>query len=288
MASSHWKVEGEDNVQLKGGRVEIKGRGGFGDYIPKGLYSSIRNSIHLALVNKYLSQHSSGNPITIENAKKAAERSDRLFTFDCAKHVVAYEKILKALNANSFKEANIKKVCIIGDGYGYFSSFLKHQNPEIKLFTVNLGKQLLFDAQNTKNNHPYATFGILHKVEDLSHNHDFTFIEAENYHLVGEVDADLFINIASMQEMTPEIVDNYFQYIKGSKQEEKYFFCCNRVKKVLIGGETLIFDKYAWGDCEVIYEEENCDWYSKFPVQKPPFWLPFDGALKARLVKYSQ
>ena len=94
---------------------------------------------------------------------------------------------------------------------------------------------------------------------------------------------NLFINIASMQEMKTETVDDYFQVIKSNSA---YFYCCNSEYKKLIGGEELIFDQYPWGDCKTIVSE-RCPWYKQFYSPKYPFIINKENIVKQALVKYS-
>ena len=41
---------------------------------------------------------------------------------------------------------------------------------------------------------------------------------------------------------------------------------------------------YPWGD-EEIFIDELCPFYQYYPSSRPPFWRPFDGPIRHRLVK---
>jgi hypothetical protein len=87
-----------------------------------------------------------------------------------------------------------------------------------------------------------------------------------------------------MQEMNPPVIANYFEYMRGSKAEEKYFYCCNRLEKVLPDGTITKFNEYPWNGCEILLDEA-CPWYQGYVDHNYPFYHPFDGVIWHRLVK---
>jgi len=207
-------------------------------------------------------------------AKEIARRSGRLFSFDCVKHILSFHTILKLID-------EVQTICVIGDGYGFLSSFIKLICPQAKVISVNLGRILFFDVLFSKKCFPEYTPLLLKEKGDLS---DLTFIEAENYHFLEGLPIDLFINIASMQEMDLAVINNYFQYMRSSSQTPCYFYCCNRLAKKFPDGTLVEFMKYPWKDSSILLDE-ICPWYQKYPSSKPPFWLPLDGVIQHRLVR---
>ena len=111
------------------------------------------------------------------------------------------------------------------------------------------------------------------------------FIEAENYSLLENLEVDLFINIASMQEMNPEVIDKYFKYMRSSKKSPCYFYCCNRLEKELPDGSIIKFINYPWKNNDDVLIDELCPWYKKYPSLKPPFFRKYDGPIQHRLIK---
>jgi hypothetical protein len=73
---------------------------------------------------------------------------------------------------------------------------------------------------------------------------DFTYVEAERYREY-KIDADVFINIASMQEMNMKTIDDYFTLV-NSQALPTYFYCANRISKNLPDGSIINFDDYPW------------------------------------------
>ena len=110
------------------------------------------------------------------------------------------------------------------------------------------------------------------------------FCEAEQYELLCGLPVDLFINIASMQEMDPVIVHSYFDYMRKSSSKKVYFYCCNREKKVLPDGTVSEFSAYPWGDARILLDE-LCPWYQRYPTSLPPFWKAFDGPTHHRMAQ---
>ena len=179
------------------------------------------------------------------------------------------------------------KICIIGDGKANFVGGLLTMNKkDIKIFSINLTEILIHDYLMIRNINLIDDDSIIvvNNEKDLENpNKKLFLIDASNVHFLKNKNINLFINIASMQEMKPDSVEHYFQIIKSNSA---YFYCCNREYKKLIGGEELIFNQYPWGDCQTIVWAD-CPWVKKYYDFKPPFIKKYDGNVKHALVKYS-
>jgi hypothetical protein len=284
VTSSHWQNIGESDLMLKNGNINIKGLGGFGDFVPNTLRNKIRHIFYHFLIRNYLRKYSSNK--NLENlSRKLARNSHRLYLMDCAKHVMGIESALDGLKAKNFTEKKIKTICIIGDGYGFMGNLIKEFDPNVKIIFVNLGKQLIFDLQVTLQVNANCKCKLINQSNDFSGQYDMYFLEAENFSLLEGLNIDMFFNVASMQEMNKAIVDKYFEYMRTSIAKNIYFYCCNRVLKSLPDGEEIIFDNYHWNDCTVFKEREP-KWYQYYPSQTPPFWKPFDGRFKEKVIKF--
>ena len=286
VTSSHWKVVGGHSV-LRDRRIGWKLRGyGFGDFRRDHFLNRARFSVESLLVQGLFKKHIAGVPV-IRAAKAVAERSGRLFDFDCAKQALSVQAILDTLSgeertSKTFSQLGITTVFSICDGYGYMGSLLRELDPDVRVVFVNLGKTLLFDAYYAHQVHPEARLANLEKQTELA---DMMFLAAEQFESLAQMSIDLFINIASMQEMDPAIVASYFRLMRESQAEQKYFYCCNRLEKRLPAGELVRFNEYPWQDAKILLDE-LCPWYQLYPNSRPPFWRPFDGPVQHRMVRF--
>jgi len=176
-------------------------------------------------------------------------------------------------------------ICIIGDGYGFMGSLIKEINPEAHLIYVNLSRNLGFDALGFSMCFPHGPACLFSQNAKLSRwNVSQTiFLTAENYAELSQRPISLFINVASMQEMHPEIIKKYFEFMRRSAVDT-FFYCLNREQKILPGSEVVCFDEYPWGEAEVFFDE-RCPFYQYWPSNIPPFERNFDGAMRHKLVR---
>jgi len=100
--------------------------------------------------------------------------------------------------------------------------------------------------------------------------------------------------------MKPESIQGYFNFLRLNLSKENLFYCCNRERKVLMGGEVLEFSKYPYVKTDQHYVNEYCPWYKfflhihpfsknsvKFLKIKVPFIKKFDGPIIHRLSRLS-
>jgi len=130
--------------------------------------------------------------------------------------------------------------------------------------------------------------GLLDALSETENRLSVIAIEAENHHLIQLCPIDLTINIASMQEMNPEVVAEYFTDISIAAQKHSgYFYCCNREEKILPDGTLVKFKDYPWHLMSEILVDELCPWHLKYYNIKPPFYHNYDGVIRHRLAKSS-
>ena len=277
VTSSHWEKVGNNFVVYDQEKDEVNlGPGhGFGDFIPKDLTHSLKYLFPRFLLGFYLKKFVKNN-FFLEQAKSIATKTNRHLSFDCCKQIVILERILSKSNqlfkGNNFTTNNIKNICIIGDGYGYMGSLIKKIDSEVKIVSVNLGKQLLYDLYFTHKVFCDTVSYNLVRSEHLNELHaDFTFLEAENSSLLAEMKIDLFINIASMQEMNGQTIAEYFHYMRENKKykDRVLFYSVNRLEKNLPGGEIVRAQEFPWGDSKTLLESIP-EWYSCYPSNRPP------------------
>ncbi len=62
-----------------------------------------------------------------------------------------------------------------------------------------------------------------------------------------------------MQEMRLEMVKTYFNFMR--KTNTLYFYCCNRIEKIMPGGEISSFFNYPWDNNDLHLIDQICPWH---------------------------
>tara|TARA_B100001059_G_C17806849_1_gene569722 strand:- start:710 stop:1642 length:933 start_codon:yes stop_codon:yes gene_type:complete len=186
--------------------------------------------------------------------------------------------------------------CVIGDGFATMTSLLlKCSNQKVVL--VNLVKTLLMDLWQLKlvlGDKFNTDVAFVEKKSDMLKILSLSgkgplvvVVEAENHQLIQECPIDLVINIASMQEMNPEVVAEYFNDISiAAKKHKSFFYCCNRKNKELPDGTIVNFEDYPWHLSSKVLDDELCPWHQKYYSFRPPFYHDYDGVHKHRLIEF--
>ena len=278
--SSHWREYGnrtsisfDDDFSFANIRAE-----GFDDWQENNFINRIKNIPKTFYLKKNL-YHLLPSRL-IDSVREVVKLQKRLLSFNCVKQGLC----LNAIESSGLC-LNDKKIAIIGDGNGFMGLLLKNLFPNIKIVQINLTKVLMFDLLFTSHVPRKNTLNVVLKKGDYLKEADFNFVPAEIVFNINFDDVDFFINIASMQEMDADIVDSYFNLIRNQNVDKTHFYCCNRVSKKLPDGTMSVFDKYAWLESDKVLFDEVCDWYSEFPISRPPFVKKFDGMHKHRLIE---
>lgn len=270
--SSHWKkyskyqkINNKINY-TKAESIELSGFG-FGDFKSYGVINYMINiPTQVYLKTRMFSKC---DKQTLKLAKKIAKKSKQLFSHDLVRMVLTLDLLVKYM-----PDLNQKRVVIIGDGYGRLGTLIKAKFPKSKILYVNLGRTLLFDLVYSKKTFPSSKVHLVDNTLDPSA--DFNFIEAEKISKM-QVVGDVFISIASMQEMDYSQIQEYFTIIH-SQDPGTIFYCCNREAKKLPDGSVIEYNKYPWGDLKILLIE-YCPWHQDFPKNRPPFKGKVDGPI---------
>jgi hypothetical protein len=206
---------------------------------------------------------------------KYSFKTGQVFGYDLTRVILTINFLFENLG-----NLNGKRIVIIGDGYGRLGSLLRCIYPNCRIVYINLGRTLLFDYFYSKKAHPKAEHTLILNSNDFLS--DFSYIEAEVYQDI-KIIGDIFVNIASMQEMNMKQIDEYFDLILSQKAGV-HFYCCNRVSKELPDGSIINYFQYKWSTLEILVDD-ICPWHQKFPTIKPPFIKKFDGLTRHRLVR---
>jgi hypothetical protein len=267
--SSDHKYQNFEYVKI----LKLQG-GGFGDFKKLSVFNFIVNlPILIYLFLKYWRTLKLNTFLT---TFKYSIRTRQIFSYDLTRMSLTLDSLTKKLEF-----LPTSTITIIGDGYGRLGCLLKAKFPDCKIIQINLGRTLLFDYYYSLKFLPTLNHKLIRQNNDFS-EFDFAYIEAELYQNF-KFSSDLFINIASMQEMNVNQIAGYFDLIK-SQVKSTHFYCCNRISKILPDGSEINFYEYPWRDLEIL-DDELCPWYQTFPTLKPPFVKKFDGPIQHRLAK---
>ncbi len=235
----------------------------------------------------------------IRIGKKLAGEMDGYFSFDCFRQVYSLNLILKTIKKLNIGDS--PHIMIIGDGFGYLACLLKMFVPKSKIVLIDLGKTLFFQYYYSNKVFPKAVFyGIRHSDKQLNDQlydeSDFIFCPADSINLLENLDIDVAVNIHSMQEMTYGSIYGYFNLLRKIMRMPGFFYCCNRERKELVGGEVIEFDRYPWNTEDQILLDEYCPWCRYFFSTaktknglnvlgiRIPFVNYFDGPIRHRIV----
>ena len=221
-------------------------------------------------------------PANIRSAvRKVASSTSRSINPD----FVRLAKSLQMVSSTVPDFENKKRVAIIGDGFGTFGALLASLHPNITIFQINLGRQLLFDYLFMVSSHPQSKHRILHSINEVIEG-EINYLPAE---LVSCLDAniDVFISIESFQEMNLETIKDYFELMR-SQSAPTFLYCANRVSKKLPDGKLIELEKYGWSINDIHLSISSRWWLNWGIKRRPPFIFKMDGRIEERITKMSK
>ena len=217
-------------------------------------------------------------------ARAVALRQGRVYDLD----------VLRQALSAAYLEARVpsaltpgKLLLVIGDGFGTLSSIALAAFPGVRVVAVNLVKSLLVDllfvAQAVPDARTMLVTGSRSIAQALNDPRArLIALRADDWKLISQVPAALAINIASMQEMNPPVIGQYFNVLRAGP-EATVFYCCNREEKALPDGTTVRFSDYPWRPEDRILEDGLCPWHQQYYSARPPFIHAYDGPIRHRL-----
>jgi hypothetical protein len=165
------------------------------------------------------------------------------------------------------------RVLVIGDGFGVLAALIKAIRPQARLTLVDIGKTLAIQSFFLGKTYPEVRHSLL-ESGSTPDNVDFLYVPAEQAQCLAGFRYEMAINIGSMQEMTPAVVSDYFNLFRECLVKDNRFYCCNRERKVLPGGEVLAIREYPWRPEDEILLDESSPWDRYFlgwtPTQRGP------------------
>lgn len=202
-----------------------------------------------------------------------AERQGRQFTYDMLRQCFTLALLRHHLDLRPADECNL----VIGDGYGVMSALLLLHAPQRKTIVANLTKPLMLDLVYIRQAVPSVRFALVSEPDELPRALDDPYIQliavrADDVLSIARAPIGLAVNIVSMQEMDPPVIDSYFDILRHNKAKQTAFYCCNKLYKRLSDGTELKFNDYPWRNGDTVVHDSVCPWSQWYYDMKPPFW----------------
>ncbi len=290
--SSHWQKY-HSNFSFKNNKFE--GLQGFGGN--KKPYRGLYRLFHHILQKRYrkFGRIYKDFYFVDKIAKEITSKQLRAYDLDVLRQSITLAFLMH--HSSEIKTLKESTSCVIGDGFASMTSLILASGYSRKVVLVNLTKTLLVDLWylkkwlgETKFN---STVALVTKKEDVDcafdaseNDYSIIAIQAQNHELLQQCPIDLALNMVSMQEMDPSVINAYFDDLYSIAKERKLsFYCCNREEKVLPDGTEIRFFDYPWKVTDKILADDYCPWHQNYYSIRPPFYFPYDGPVRHRLTK---
>jgi len=290
--SSHWKKY-HSSFEFNGS--SFNGLQGFGGLRKprKGLFRAFETFLQL----KYRKISEGDNFFYLDKmAATIALAQDRNYDLDFLRQTLTISFLRNRIPKLA---KGMSTVCVIGDGFGSMTSLLLASNSASRIILVNLTKTLLVDLWYLKlwlgddlfdrtvclvTSREELKSALKKPIDCSANTCQIIAIRAINHDLIRYCSVELAINIASMQEMNPSAISQYFTDLRMSTTiNSLYFYCCNRQEKYLPDGTVTKFSDYPWSVHDQFLVDELCPWHQEYYRFKPPFFKPYDGLIQHRL-----
>lgn len=249
-------------VRSANGNLELAGYG-FGTSEGTSLASRVCSWVGNALHMAFLRMPNLRSDVRI--ARFIVRRMGLQFSQDAFRQVCTVNLLARHLAAAGESPEGI---LVIGDGHGILSALLHDRFPKARIYLVDLGPVLLFQAVNLQKAFPEALQFLADEETNREGTAVFHFYPAESADKLRALTIDVAVNIASMQEMDPAVIAHYFSVLR-SFDSRRLFYCCNRLDKHMPGGEVTRFMDYPWSPDDTHYVDELCPWHQWFVGRSP-------------------
>jgi hypothetical protein len=210
-------------------------------------------------------------------------------TFDVWKQSVALAVLVDHWTAFNLSP---KTFALIGDGYGFLGALIRRHLPDARIYSIDLPKILVFQAYTHERAGSGASMSIMSTRQRPT---SITFVQPQDADAISD-EIDCAVNIASMQEMTDLSIAAYFKFLRQRSTPSSRFYCVNRLRKELPGGEVTTFKDYPWQEDDEVFINGPCPYYTHILARtmpkgprvlgmRVPFVNHFDGATMHRLVR---
>lgn len=285
--SSFWKHYGrETTVERSGDELVLRGSGFGNMYAPRplGKATHLLQRITYSRVTSRLHSYKS----VWKTAIRLAHDLQFDLTFDVWRQSVALAVLADHWAAHNLSP---RTFAMIGDGYGFLGALVRRRLPESRIYCIDLPKTLVFQAQTHEQADRTAKMSIVPKDWGVA---DVNFVLPQHIEFISD-DIDCAVNIASMMEMKDSSIAAYFTFLRHRSTPQSRFYCVNRLRKELPGGEVTSFKDYPWRGDDEVFVDGPCPYYTHFLGPhtlskgpkvlgvRVPFINHFDGMIMHRL-----
>ena len=257
--SSHWRAFApRSRVQVDEAGVPVGAVGvGFGDMNVRRRGNAAFTTV--ALLRQLISGRTPRGLLhATADTRRASARAGLVFNQDALRQACTL-----ALLRHRMAGAPIRRVVLIGDGYGLLGALLAQEWPAAQVVFVDLGRSLLFQAMTCERLFPDVPQALVGRDPDATvSSARIVFCPADRLEGWPPGPIDLAVNIASMQEMTAEAIRGYFDRLR--RAPSTWFYCCNRERKEMPGGEVSAFMAYPWDPRDEHVLEGLCPWHQTY------------------------
>lgn len=280
-SSSHWREMHEGFAYREGKLSGLRGFGG--SQTPRGTLHVWANRL---LQRPYRAQGAglSRFPYFDSRLAAAAALQGRVYDLDMLRQALILARV------HEFGDLPAGPAVVIGDGFGTLSTLLLSALPGAKVVAVNLAKTLLTDVLYCRAALPdlrvaLAVDAASYRAALADPPTRLVALCADDAELLGTEPLGSAFNAVSMQEMDPPVIARYFALLRRAKTG--LFYCCNREEKRLPDGTVTRFADYPWKPEDRVLLDELCPWHDSYYRLRPPFYFPYDGPIRHRLVRLS-
>lgn len=251
--SSHWQLYGPQSIiEPRGDSLYLSGQGFGGVYAP----SRIRRTLNT--IERFAYWRITRQIKSYRSIFKTATQLARCLSFDMTFDVWKQSVVLATLK-DHWIEYNLepKQFALIGDGYGFLGALIRALIPNACIYNIDLPKTLVFQAFTHSSLFPTRVTSVMSTARGQA---DTTFVLPQDIELIPN-QIDCAINVASMGEMAKSSIESYFRFLRARSKSSSRFYCVNRERKELPGGEVTIFADYPWSLEDDIFLDGVCPYY---------------------------
>ncbi|CCQ75476.1 hypothetical protein [Magnetospira sp. QH-2] len=270
-SSSFWRdQEARYSVDVDGG---VQGETVLGSYSAKtGLLHRLGHWV-LQTPFRFMARRFRDRSRCERMGREIARRQGRAYTHDMQRQALSLSLIRHYQPSGTGQGVNL----VIGDGYGVMTSLLLMDEPGRKTITVNLNKSLLLDLAMARRAHPDIRIALVSTREEMARaltdpGFGLIAVRADDCSIIDAASVALAVNIVSMQEMDPPVVEEYFRILRANPAGATRFYCANKLWKQLPDGTESKFEDYPWSGGDSIDLDEVCAWSQWVYSLRPPFW----------------